>query len=107
MNELHSLPESLRSQIKSVAESLIPKGNASSLPLVEQVLIEIAAKNPELFAVLVLAKSGISALEFVETVQETQDMVVTEFFPGYGTYQRLKPCTTTTTKTRLVRLVKK
>lgn len=106
MNDITSLPESLRAHIQEAASSVLatrpPEGLQPSEP-VQRVIAEIARQNPELFALLIIANSGFTGIVSEESEEVAEDQVV-ETYDGY-THRKVTPMKTVRRVRREVRFL--
>jgi len=107
MQDIHSLPDSLREQIQDAASSILQPTTVNVQPAgdpVQKILAEIAHQSPELFVALIIAKLGYCGIETIET-EEKKGLEVIETGFSKDTYRELKPVHKTKTITRQVRLL--
>jgi len=115
MNDIHSLPDSLREQIQEAAQSILPTSSSMNIlppgdPLksgdpLKLILTEIARQSPELFAALIIGNNNCSGIETIETEETIENRVVTVHSHAYGTETKVQPIKTQRTIRRQVRFL--
>lgn len=117
--EFNSLPEALAAEIRQLAAQMEPQSqgeNELSIgerlgqrpetvePAISRALLQVAQASPELFASIILARLGVSAIELIECEEHSEDRLVRQNNGGYH-YTDVVPFVTRKTISRKVRLV--